>query len=102
MACSKIPYEMEQGIFSPNREFFGENRVPAICNLQGDFEEMQGEPDQFLAESHCAVRSSEDSSLSKEQGGVAGIAGKSRDVNGPDAGITDRPEQRLRSCRQKR
>jgi hypothetical protein len=39
---------------------------------------MQGEPIQFLAESHCAVRSSENSSLSNEQGGASGIAGKSR------------------------
>jgi hypothetical protein len=70
--------------------------------LQGDFEEMQGEAIQFLAESHCAVRSSMDFSLSKEQGGVAGIAGKSRDANRPDAGIADRPEQSLRSCRQER
>ena len=63
--------------------------LPAICDLQGDFDEMQGEPIQFLAESHCAVRSSEDSSLSKEQGGASGIAGKSRVVNWLVAGITD-------------
>jgi hypothetical protein len=50
---------------------------------------MQGEPIQFLAESHCAVRSSEDSSLSKEQGGASGIAGKSRVANWLVAGITD-------------
>jgi hypothetical protein len=49
---------------------------------------MQGEPIQFLAESHYGVRSSKDSSLNKEQGGVTGIAGKSRDADGPDAGIT--------------
>jgi hypothetical protein len=63
--------------------------LPAICDLQGDFDEMQGEPIQFLAESHCAVRSSEDSSLSKEQGGASGIAGKSRVANWLVAGITD-------------
>jgi hypothetical protein len=56
---------------------------------------MQGEPIQFLAESHCAVRSSKDSSLSKDQGGASGIAGKSRVAKGPDAGITDRPERGL-------
>src|SRR6202049_1052260 len=66
-----------------------------FADLQGDFDEMQGEPIQFLAESHCAVRSSKDSSLSKDQGGASGIAGKSRVAKGPDAGITDRPERGL-------
>ena len=46
--------------------------------MQGDFDEMQGEPIQFLAESHCAVRSCNEFSLSKEQGGASGFAGKSR------------------------
>jgi hypothetical protein len=53
------------------------------------------EPIQFLAESHCAVRSSEDSSLSKEQGGASRIAGKSRVANWLVAGITDRPGAKL-------
>src|ERR1700674_3524095 len=72
---------------------------PQFADLQGDFDEMQGEPIQFLAESHCAVRSSKDSSLSKDQGGASGIAGKSRVAKGPDAGITDRPGQAgARAC----
>ena len=39
---------------------------------------MQGEPIRFLAESPCAVRSCNEFSLSKEQGGASGFAGKSR------------------------
>ena len=52
--------------------------LPAFGEMQGDFDEMQGEPIQFLAESHCAVRSCNEFSLSKEQGGASGFAGKSR------------------------
>jgi len=52
--------------------------LPAFGEMQGDFDEMQGEPIQFLAESHCAVRSCSGFSLSKEQGGASGFAGKSR------------------------
>jgi hypothetical protein len=35
-----------------------------FADLQGDFHKMQGEPTQFLAESHCAVRNWKDFSLS--------------------------------------
>ena len=46
--------------------------------MQGDFDKMQGEPIQFLAESHYAVGSCNELSLSKEQGGASRFAGKSR------------------------
>jgi hypothetical protein len=55
-----------------------------FADLQGDFDKMQGEPIQFLVESHCAVRGWKDFSLSKKQGEASRIAGKSRVAKGPD------------------
>jgi hypothetical protein len=71
-------------------------------DLQGHFEEMQGEPIQFRAESPCALRGSNNSSLSKEQGGVIGIAGKGSDANGPDAGIHEHAGADPNLCDQRR
>jgi hypothetical protein len=48
-----------------------------FADLQGDFDEMQGEPFQFPAESHCAMRSWRGFSLKQRAGRSAGFAGKS-------------------------
>jgi hypothetical protein len=53
------------------------------------FDKMQGGPTDFIAESHCAVRSWKNFSLKQEQGEASGIAGKSRGT----AGLQRRPDQ---------
>jgi hypothetical protein len=67
--------------------------------LQGDFDKMQGGPAQFIAESHCAVVSWKNLSLSKEQGEASGIAGKTQGRPGLQRGrIRDhgtRPDHNL-------
>jgi hypothetical protein len=58
-----------------------------ICRVI--FDKMQGGPTDFIAESHCAVRSWKNFSLKQEQGEASGIAGKS----GGTAGLQRRPDQ---------
>jgi hypothetical protein len=56
----------------------------SICRVI--FDKMQGGRPISLLESHCAVESWKNVSLSKEQGEASGIAGKSREADGAGQG----------------
>src|SRR3977135_3356325 len=51
--------------------------LPAICDLQGDFQKLQGELILCLSSSLMFLRDCKEFSRAKEQGAFFGIAGKS-------------------------
>jgi hypothetical protein len=72
--CSEIDCLAEYAVRS---EMVSRAALPAICDLQGDFQKLQGEPIRWLRNLPIISRGRKELSLLAEQGAFFGIAGKS-------------------------